>query len=78
MAPQWQEFNGGNWVDIENAVRYYVEDFSVDFTVYTGTNGVMQLDDVNANKVDIYLYPESMSGDVDRLPVPKSVTFRVC
>jgi len=35
-------------------------------TVYTGTNGVMQLDDVNGNKVDIYLYAEE-----ERVKVPK-------
>ena len=66
VAPQWQGFNAGNWLDLENAVRDFVDNRNLDLVVYTGTNGVMELDDVNGNKVPILLYPED-----DRLPVPK-------
>ncbi len=65
-APQWQSFNAGNWLGIEDGVRAYVEDNGRDLVVYTGTSGVMELDDVDGSKVEIYLYP-----DENRLPVPK-------
>ncbi len=71
MAPQWQVFNGGNWVDIENSIRDLAEDQGRDVMVYTGTNGVMELDDVDGDKVEIHLYLEDQEGP--RLPVPKQV-----
>ncbi len=49
-------------------MRYFAEDYGRDLMVYTGTNGVCELDDVNGEKVEIYLYPDS---EGDRLPVPK-------
>ncbi len=69
-APQWQNFNAGNWVEVENGIRSFVEDQGRDLVVYTGTNGVMELDDSDGDKVEIYLYPDD---EGDRLPVPKSV-----
>jgi len=38
----------------------------LDLMIYTGTNGVMELDDINGNKVPIYLHSED-----NRLKVPK-------
>jgi len=34
--------------------------------IYTGTNGILELPDINNNKVPIYLFPEET-----RLKVPK-------
>lgn len=40
-----------------------------DYTVYTGSHGVMELDDINNNKVEIYLNLER--ADLARLPAPR-------
>ncbi len=56
-------------MQIENAIREFVEDQGRDLMVYTGTNGVMQLDDVDGEKVDIHLYLEDPTGPM--LAVPK-------
>jgi len=65
VAPQWQCFNGRNWMYFENSCRDFAIDRKLDLVVYTGTSGVLQLLDVNDNLVDIYLY----GGD--KLPVPR-------
>jgi len=65
VAPQWQAFNGGNWMYFENGLRDFVEERKMDLVVYTGTHGVCQLEDTDGNMVDIFLYLP------DRLPVPK-------
>ena len=65
-APQWQTFNSGNWLSVENSVRSLAEDQGRELVVYTGTNGVMRLKDEEGDEVDIFLYPEE-----GRLPVPK-------
>ena len=65
VAPQWQVFNGGNWVRLEDEVRQYVEQNQEDIVVYTGTSGVLQLKDRQGEYVDIYLQPEER-----QLPVP--------
>ena len=64
VAPQWQNFNARNWAYLEQAVRDFTIAHSTDYVVYTGTSGVMELEDVNGDLVEIYLYQ-------DRLPVPK-------
>ncbi|TRY70030.1 hypothetical protein TCAL_15017 [Tigriopus californicus] len=66
VAPQWQVFNGGNWYYLESAVRDFVEAKDKPLHLYTGTNGVCQLEDVNGSKVEIWLYPEE-----NKIPVPQ-------
>jgi len=63
-APQWQNFNARNWAYLEDAVRDLVINHNSDFVVYTGTTGILQLEDVDGEMVNIYLYE-------NRLPVPK-------
>eukprot|EP00091_Calanus_sinicus_P020910 TRINITY_DN5982_c0_g1_i1.p1 TRINITY_DN5982_c0_g1~~TRINITY_DN5982_c0_g1_i1.p1 ORF type:complete len:403 (+),score=107.57 TRINITY_DN5982_c0_g1_i1:79-1287(+) len=65
VAPQWQAFNGGNWMYFENGCRDFAVDRQLDLVVYTGTHGVCQLEDVDGEMVDIFLY------NGDRLPVPR-------
>lgn len=65
VAPQWQSFNGVNWVGLENGARDFVVDKAIDAIVYTGTHGVMKLADVNGNMVEIYLHNKN------QLPVPR-------
>jgi len=66
VAPQWQSFNAGNWLDIENGVRYLAEKIG-DLLVWTGTHGILQLADPTGALVDIYLDDE----DNEKVPVPK-------
>jgi len=65
VAPQWQSFNGGNWMWFENGCRDFADERGVDLVVYTGTHGVCELEDVDGEMVDIFLY------DGDKLPVPR-------
>ena len=37
VAPQWQEFNAGNWAAVENAVKQYVQNVGHLVYVFTGT-----------------------------------------
>ena len=37
VAPQWQEFNGGNWARVEDAVKKYVQAKRTKLYVFTGT-----------------------------------------
>lgn len=39
IAPQWQLFNGGNWANVEKAVRDYAKNATRDVYVFTGTGG---------------------------------------
>ena len=55
LAPQWQSFNAGNWLDVENGIRYLAEYFYGTLEVWTGTLGLLQLEDEGGNMVDIYL-----------------------
>ena len=64
--PQWQTFNGNNWFYLEDGVRLFQETYLQDIEVYTGTHGVCELDDVNGDKVEIILNPET-----GQLPVPR-------
>merc|ERR1719322_2380281 len=42
-APQWQSFNGGNWVAVEAAVREYASRAKSRLQVFTGTLGQLAL-----------------------------------
>lgn len=55
VAPQWQSFNAGNWLVVENAVREYVAKQQLNVQVYTGTYGVLSLPDCGGYPVEIYL-----------------------
>lgn len=65
VAPQWQCFNGKNWNYFEQGLREFIVDHTEDVVIYTGTHEVMQLQDVNGDMVQIFLY------DGDKLPVPR-------
>ncbi|KAG5669584.1 hypothetical protein PVAND_017471 [Polypedilum vanderplanki] len=62
VAPQWKNFNEGNWVRIETATANYAARKSRDLTTYTGTYGVINFKAYGVDK-DFYL------GD-SILPVP--------
>jgi DNA/RNA endonuclease G (NUC1) len=61
-APQWQPFNNGNWVAVENAVRELARKRGRTLRVQTGTHDVLQLE--NGSGDSIYL------GDHSTIAVP--------
>jgi len=69
VQAQWQIFNAGNWVYLENGLRDYVVAKGKDMLVYTGSHGVMELDDIDGKKVSINLNLEM--PEVARLPAPR-------
>ena len=68
---QFQIFNEKNWFYMEDGLRDFIIKNGKDYTVYTGSHGVMELDDINNNKVEIYLNLER--ADLARLPAPRYV-----
>lgn len=69
-APQWQTFNMGNWLMIENNIKPFINKRNISADLYTGTYGIVQYQDKFGKKQDIYLsYNEN--GTQSKLPVPK-------
>ena len=69
VQAQYQCFNGANWATMESGLRDFVIKNGKDYAVYTGVHGVLELDDINNNKAEIYLNLER--ADLARLPVPR-------
>jgi hypothetical protein len=69
VAPQWQTFNGGNWVALESSVRAYADKNKLDLEVYTGTYGVATLPDIHGVETELYLYLDGNNNKA--IPVPK-------
>jgi len=67
VAPQWNSFNAGNWLAVERSVRRLAEYVYGELQVWTGTHGILQLEDKDGNMVDIYLDDELKS----KVPVPR-------
>lgn len=63
--PQWQQINGGNWRRVESIVRNHALKYRDRIDVYTGSHGVLELEDVHGKKAEIYMLPHKL------LPVPK-------
>ncbi|XP_050735522.1 uncharacterized protein LOC127008030 [Eriocheir sinensis] len=72
-APQWQAFNNGNWKLLEYAIRDLAEQNGRSLRVYTGGSGVLELDDINSNPVEVHL---GMALGESVVPVP-AVTWKV-
>lgn len=62
-APQWQSFNGGNWLKLENAVRNWAVQSQSKLTVYTGTYGTFAY-----GGKDVYLTVDRNGKSI--VPVP--------
>lgn len=70
VAPQWQTFNDGNWLQIEIGVKKFVEKRNIDADLYTGTYGVFSYPDVHGKEQEIYLAWDKKAG-AHRIPVPR-------
>nr|XP_029732255.1 uncharacterized protein LOC115268390 [Aedes albopictus] len=68
-APQWQNFNDGNWLRIEDSARNFVAARNIHVTVYGGTYGVHTQTDANGDQQPIFL--DFNPNGVQRLPAPK-------
>lgn len=74
VAPQWNDFNAGNWERVETGVRKYVADKKLTTDCYTGTWGISSLYDVDGNPQSLYLHFDENNNGL--IPVPK-LYFRV-
>lgn len=68
-APQWQTFNGGNWMLVEIGIKEFIEKRNIDTDVYTGTHGIFTYPDINDKNQEIYLALNKSTGN--RIPVPR-------
>ncbi|XP_037814318.1 uncharacterized protein LOC119605348 [Lucilia sericata] len=73
-APQWQSFNGGNWLAVENGLRQWVDTKKLDLLCWTGVYGVTSLAGEMMNDVELFLYEDNDKHF--HLPIPK-LFFRV-
>ena len=64
-APQWQTFNGFNWVSVEISSRRLAADRNINLDVYTGTYGITQLRDDRSVNHQIFI-----DGPNRQIPVP--------
>ncbi|CAH0397506.1 unnamed protein product [Chilo suppressalis] len=67
-APQWQQFNAGNWKTLEQNLRARIGNAGYTTIIYTGTFGVTQLRDAQGQLRDIFLH---QSGNTSQVPVPQ-------
>lgn len=76
-SPQWQTINGGNWVGLEQKLRNMANSSRSTLTIWTGSYGIMTLDDVNGNPVEIWLGRSISDGKpVKKLPA-NQLTWKV-
>ncbi|XP_055599383.1 uncharacterized protein LOC129748717 [Uranotaenia lowii] len=68
-APQWQNFNDGNWLRIEDSARNFVAARNIHVTVYGGTYRVNSQLNGAGQERDIFLDRDA-SGSRQRLPAP--------
>lgn len=65
VAPEWQTVNGGNWAKVEKLARDLANKKQEDLTIYTGTHGVLNMQNSQNIPIDMYLLDEL------QLKVPK-------
>jgi len=65
VAPQFQAFNGGNWVVLENNAREYANKTGRNITVYTGTHDILKYPNKDGVMTPMFLNGHSY------VPVPK-------
>lgn len=65
-APQWQTFNGFNWVSVEISSRRLASDRNIHLETYTGTFGITQLWNEAGARRNIFI-----DGPRRQIPVPQ-------
>lgn len=68
-APQWQVFNGGNWLAVEIGIKNFVADRNIEVDAYTGTWGTTTLLDEHNKPHEIFLAVDENNNGL--IPVPK-------
>lgn len=68
-SPQWQTINGGNFERLESTIRTLAGSMKAKFNIWTGSYGIMKLNDVNNNPVEIWLGKDKNGTYVKKLPV---------
>lgn len=64
VAPQWKQFNSGNWLAVEDEVRSHALHHKKTLDVFTGTHGILSLPDVNGDMKEVFLDSRKL------IPVP--------
>ncbi|XP_041969873.1 uncharacterized protein LOC121726536 [Aricia agestis] len=67
-APQWKDFNGGNWNTLEVDLRNHIHNEDYETVIYTGTYGVTELANDAGVRVEIFL---ERYNNVDVIPIPQ-------
>lgn len=68
VAPQWQTFNGKNWMYIEDSIRNFANKYIISLDIWTGTYGVSTLlHGTSHHTVPLYLF---VNGSSKYIPVP--------
>lgn len=68
-APQWKNFNGGNWNTLEVDLRNHIHAAGYNTIIYTGTYGVTQLLNQVGYWTDLHLYTDENNNPV--IPIPQ-------
>lgn len=71
IAPQWQVFNDGNWLEIEIGIKQFVADKNIVVDAYTGTFETTTLKDEAGIDHEIYIYVDPTNPNTKLIPVPK-------
>ncbi|XP_050514365.1 uncharacterized protein LOC114334473 isoform X24 [Diabrotica virgifera virgifera] len=71
IAPQWNSINKGNWLQ-ENEIRLYASNNNVNLQIWSGTYGVMKLNNETSEPTELYLLEKVVKKEfVIAFPVPE-------
>lgn len=68
-APQWNTVNRA-WLKLENYVRNLAEAKKKNFTIWTGTHGILTFLDAEQQQEEVYLFAATIKKH-NKLPIPK-------
>lgn len=68
-APQWHNFNAGNWESVESSVQRFVTRRNLNVDIYTGTWGTLRFADTQGVQRPLFLNVNQRTG-ASTIPVP--------
>lgn len=71
-APQWQQFNGGNWEKVERSVRKFLDgEDGLEYMIATGIHEQATLADQDGELKQLFLYKDAENNNATMIMVPK-------